>query len=85
MASLGIEATSEAEGVRGSGLTGESIRALSSVLESGLPAPAVDPKALEGLKFSAALPVELATATLAERGTDERTALVVSAQALAFK
>ena len=82
LASLGIKAHSDAEAVRGQGLTGESIRALTSVLESGLPTAVLDPKALEGLKFSVALPAELAAATLAERGTDERTASLVSAEAL---
>ena len=37
---LGINATSDVEAVRGQILNGESIRALASVLESGLPAPA---------------------------------------------
>ena len=39
-APLGIDAISDVEAVRGQILNGESIRALSSVLESGLPAPA---------------------------------------------
>lgn len=32
--------------------------------------PIVSPEAVEGLKFSAALPIDLATATLAERFVD---------------
>ena len=39
--------------------------------------PVVSPEAVAGLKFSAALPVELATATLAERFVDRAGAEVV--------
>lgn len=39
--------------------------------------PVISPEAVEGLKFSAALPVELARATLAERFVDRRGALDV--------
>jgi len=38
----------------------------------------VSPQAVEGLKFSAALPIDLATATLAERFVDRRGAADVA-------
>ena len=44
LVSLGIEPRPDPVAVRGQGLTGESIRALSSVLESGLPVQALDPR-----------------------------------------
>lgn len=47
--------------------------------------PAVSPDAVDGLKFSAALPPALAAATLAERNTDEVGAVDIVASALAIR
>lgn len=44
--------------------------------------PVFDRAALEGLKFSAALPLELAERTVAERGSDSFRAAAVSRSAL---
>lgn len=62
-----------AESVRlHSDLTRDEIReGIAAVLDSGYrPLPAVDARAVKGLKFSAALPVALAQRTLAVRGVD---------------
>jgi ATP-dependent Lhr-like helicase len=48
-------------------LTPAAWRALAADAEERLCLPDIDKKALEGLKFSAALPERLATATLAAR------------------
>ncbi|MBU6244329.1 MAG: DEAD/DEAH box helicase [Actinomycetales bacterium] len=71
---LGISATAAAETVRSEIFGADAIRALSAVLEqaqaAGMPMCEVDHQAVEGLKFSAALPADLAMRTLAERGSD---------------
>lgn len=71
---LGISATAAAEAVRSEIFGADAIRALSAVLEqaqaAGMPMCEVDQQAVEGLKFSAALPADLAMRTLAERGSD---------------
>jgi ATP-dependent Lhr-like helicase len=45
-------------------------QAIESVPSGALPRPAVDDRAVRGLKFADVLPPELAQATLAERGAD---------------
>ena len=54
------------------------LRGLEPALADGSAQPAIDQAALEGLKFSAALPLELAERTLRERGSDTVHASAVS-------
>ncbi|MBK9741411.1 MAG: DEAD/DEAH box helicase [Actinobacteria bacterium] len=71
----GAEARSNAESVtlrHGDALL---LRDLATSLINGSVHPSVDQAVLDGLKFSAALPVDLAVRTLAERGTDSGRAL----------
>jgi len=74
LARVGISATAAAETVRSEIFEADVIRALSTVLEQAqaaeMPMCEVDQQAVDGLKFSAALPGELAMRTLAERGSD---------------
>lgn len=76
LARLGISATASAEAVRSEITGAEVLGALKDVLDdavsAGAPMCEVDRQALDGLKFSAALPMDLATRTLAERGSDLR-------------
>jgi len=78
----GVEARSNAESV--TLLDGDitAIRNLDGTLTSGVAHQSFDPAALEGLKFSAALPLELAERTLAERGSDSIHAAAASRAAL---
>jgi len=78
----GVHARSNAESV--TLLDGDitAIRNLEGTLASGVAHQSFDPAALEGLKFSAALPLELAERTLAERGSDSIHAAAVSRAAL---
>jgi len=78
----GVQARSNAESV--TLLDGDitAIRNLDGTLTSGVAHQSFDPAALEGLKFSAALPLELAERTLAERGSDSIHAAAASRAAL---
>lgn len=70
-----VEAIADNEMIRfPDGITVAELRAAD--VEAAL--PAVPPEAVEGLKFSAALPVEMATATLAERFVDRRGATSIT-------
>ena len=60
-------------------------RAAISELQDRLCLPAVDDKALAGLKFSDALPRHLATATLAARLADLNHAASVLAESVRFE
>ncbi len=85
LTALGVEATSDSESVRAAGLTGPVVRDLGSLLDSAPPDPAVDERALEGLKFSTALPTGLAIETLAQRYTDSATAAQVARQRVVWQ
>lgn len=60
----------------------EDLRALSELTD--WPLPVVDLRALKGLKFSAALPTELAARTLSARTGDSAGAAAAAAQKLTF-
>lgn len=72
----GLATTTGATSVRVKGVLGvDQIQATADLLSGAqVPEPALDPAALAGLKFSAALPPALAAATLGERLTDPRNA-----------
>jgi len=72
LASTGIAATSNPESVTLASVKIDDLRGLASLLQVGITAATVDRQAVDGLKFSAALPLNLAVDTLAERGSDER-------------
>ncbi len=76
----GLATTSSGTSVRVKASLGvDQIRAAAELLASpDAPAPALDPAALEGLKFSAALPPALAAATLAQRLSDPQSAATVA-------
>lgn len=78
----GYEASASSEAVRMHVGHVDVLRNLSSELLRPPTGASVDPRALEGLKFSVALPLALASATLSERGTDPQRALQVSAEPL---
>ncbi len=80
LTAVGIEATSDAEALRAEGLTVRTIRTLVSILAEDPPTPEIDERALEGLKFSVALPVRLAVSTLAGRCTDSGVAAAIASQ-----
>lgn len=73
----GIDARSNAESVTLHNCDVTILRNLKHSLSDGGAQQVIDQAALDGLKFSAALPVELAERTLAERGSDERHARAV--------
>ena len=77
LAVRGIEARTSAESIslRSSDLA--VLRSLGPTLEDAGTQPYVDEGALDGLKFSAALPINFARRTLAERSTDSERAAVV--------
>jgi ATP-dependent Lhr-like helicase len=82
LSDTGVQARSNAESVTllDSGIM--AIRRIEGTLTRGAPHPTFDQAAIEGLKFSAALPLELAERTLAERGSDSIRAAAVSRSAL---
>lgn len=70
LAAVGIEATSNSESVTMRPSTVEQLRGLTRALGEGISVSTVDRQALDGLKFSAALPIALASNTLQERSSD---------------
>lgn len=67
---VGIEAAASAESIRMDLCEVSDLRAVGKALEDGRPQALVDQAAVDGLKFSAALPHALAVATLVERSSD---------------
>jgi ATP-dependent helicase Lhr and Lhr-like helicase len=65
--SLGIESTPNAESVRMPFTPYETVQEIRNVFPAGLGLPIVDQDALDGLKFSAALPRSMAIETLQAR------------------
>ena len=80
----GIEATSNSEAVTLANAGMEHLRGLAGFLDQGV-ASTVDRAAVEGLKFSAALPLELAISTLSERGSDDMHARAVIEQPIVVR
>ena len=74
----GIQTRPGAECVTMQGSNIAILRGLGPALADGSAQPTTDQAALEGLKFSAALPLELAERTLRERGSDTVHASAVS-------
>jgi ATP-dependent Lhr-like helicase len=76
----GLAVASSGTSVRVKGVLGvDHIRGAAELLASpDAPGPALDHAAIEGLRFSAALPPALAAATLGQRLTDPRTAQTVA-------
>lgn len=79
---LGIEATPNAEGVRMEFCPHETFQQIDEVLSSGQGLAQIDQDALDGLKFSAALPQPMARETLQARlsGVDRALVSVQSAK-----
>ena len=84
LAAAGIEATSNPEAVTLANAGIEHLRGLAGLLDQGV-ASTVDRAAVEGLKFSAALPLELAISTLSERGSDALHARAVIEQPIVVR
>jgi ATP-dependent Lhr-like helicase len=84
LAAAGIEATSNSEAVTLANAGMEHLRGLAGFLDQGV-ASTVDRAAVEGLKFSAALPLELAISTLSERGSDDLHARAVIEQPIVVR
>jgi ATP-dependent Lhr-like helicase len=84
LAAAGIEATSNPEAVTLANAGIEHLRGLAGFLDQGV-ASTVDRTAVEGLKFSAALPLELAINTLSERGSDALHARAVIEQPIVIR
>jgi len=78
LTSLGLETQAGPESITFNGGV-DSIRALQPALDLSPSGLTVDQDALDGLKFSSALPQELAIQVLSERGEDRPTALRISA------
>ena len=78
----GVDASSDAESIRSGTAFGvaEVRRAVDLLAGDSPPIPRVDEAALDGHKFSAALPPGLASATPAERMTDPDAARRVGAE-----
>lgn len=70
LTSVGVEASADAEAVKARHLDVETIRRLVEVLDDPTVGARIDPAALDGLKFSAALPMDVATGIIAARTTD---------------
>lgn len=66
----GVDAVANAECIRMPVSPVDALRDLADALASGRPTAQVDQAAVDGLKFSAALPIDLARATLQERRSD---------------
>lgn len=79
---VGVGATASAEGISMAACEATTLREAGAVLDEGAVRADVDQAAVEGLKFSAALPLNLAIDTLAERGSDLPRALVAAGEAL---
>lgn len=77
LAASGVQARPSAESVSLRNGDLAVLRSLEPTLEDARTQPSVDETALDGLKFSAALPINLARRTLAERSTDSERAAVV--------
>lgn len=78
----GVEARSNAESVTLSSADATVLRGLANILAGPALPASVDEGALDGLKFSAALPLGLAASTLQERSSDVGRALEVGARPL---
>lgn len=70
LTALGVEASADAEAVKAEHLDVETIRRLADVLDDPTVGARIDPAALDGLKFSAALPMDIAVGIIAARTTD---------------
>jgi ATP-dependent Lhr-like helicase len=81
----GIEAVSNAECIRMPVTAVEVLRELVDVLTGGRPTAPVDQAAIDGLKFSAALPADLARATLQERRSDSTRAEILAGMPLVIQ
>lgn len=82
---LGAEVTFGAEGITFTGVGPLAPRLLPSLMDHHAPTPLVDQGALDGLKFSSALPATLASQTLAARGTDPVNAMATSVSPLIIR
>ncbi|HMO11603.1 MAG TPA: hypothetical protein PKB06_08915, partial [Actinotalea sp.] len=82
IAALGVDATSD--NYRIDLPVGVGIREVRAARVEGA-LPLVSPQALDGLKFSSALPREMAVTTLAERIVDRRGAAAVAPASLAIR
>ncbi len=75
----GFEATADSLGISVAGrIDAEQVRDATAAGRAEAALPAITDEALEGLKFSAALPREMAAEVLAERITDAPTAATVA-------
>lgn len=81
LAEQGVPARADAYSVRAESLDVDRLRLAAQLLgDVDPPAPTIEQKAMEGLKFSSALPEHLAVATIAERTTDPLRAAAVLRQ-----
>lgn len=78
----GIEATANAEGVSMPVCEVAVLDRVRSSLDDDEVPISIDRQALDGLKFSVALPVDLAIRTLAERGSDPLRARLIASEAV---
>jgi ATP-dependent Lhr-like helicase len=85
LGAAGIDARSTAESVTLHNSDVTILRNVGRSLADGRAQLVIDQAALDGLKFSAALPVDLAQRTLAERGGDEQHARVAADAPLVFQ
>jgi ATP-dependent Lhr-like helicase len=67
---VGVDARASAEGISMTACDANTLREAGDVLDEGGVRADVDRAAVDGLKFSTALPARLAIDTLAERGSD---------------
>ena len=78
----GIESTANAEGVSMPVCEVAVIHRVRTYLDDHEVPISIDRQALDGLKFSVALPVDLAIQTLAERGSDSPRARLIASEPL---
>ncbi len=82
---LGVSARVTAEGISSIACEASVLRDAGTLLGEGGVRADVDQAAVEGLKFSAALPLDLAIDTLAERGSDVERARATCSEALVVR
>lgn len=85
LADEGLDATPTAEGLRLPLTEVSVLRGLAATLLDDEPRAIVDAQAVDGLKFSAALPLHLAVRTLVERDSDVRYARDASSTAVVLR
>lgn len=82
---MGIEARTTAAGIATEEVDVALLREAGHRIQRDSVMACVDEDAVEGMKFSAALPRELAVNTLAERGSDLRRAVAIAAESVELR